>query len=81
MCRDLLFHEQECQFTLPEIQLFLNKNNLSLIGFFMPPKRLEKYRQLFPDDIAAVNLKNLNVFETDNPDTFIGMYQFWVQKK
>jgi hypothetical protein len=21
-----------------------------------------------------------NIFEQENPDTFVGMYQFWVQK-
>jgi len=31
-------------------------------------------------DTAAIDLKQWQVFENDHPDTFIGMYQFWIQK-
>jgi hypothetical protein len=41
---------------------------------------LAAYRARFPDDPAAVNLDHWQQFEADNPDTFAGMYQFWVQK-
>ena len=38
------------------------------------------YRARFPNDVAATDLSNWHAFEEDNPDTFIEMYQFWVQK-
>ena len=41
---------------------------------------LAAYRARFADDPAAINLSNWQAFEADNPDTFAGMYQFWVQK-
>jgi hypothetical protein len=42
---------------------------------------LQWYRNRFPEDPAAINLRNWARFEVDNPDTFLGMYQFWVQKR
>jgi hypothetical protein len=41
---------------------------------------LEKYRTRFPSDTAMTNLALWHRFETENPDTFGGMYQFWMQK-
>jgi len=41
---------------------------------------LQQYRACFPDDPCATNLKNWARFEADNPDTFVGMYRFWIQK-
>jgi hypothetical protein len=38
------------------------------------------YQRKFPDDSAACNLQQWHLFEQENPDTFKGMYQFWVQK-
>ena len=41
---------------------------------------LQSYQSRFPGDRAAINLARWQVFENENPDTFVGMYQFWVQK-
>ena len=79
-CRDLLFHVQEHRMTLPQIQAFLNENNLAFLGFEIGANILNAYRRRFPDDAAAINLGNWHIFESDNPDTFIGMYNFWIQK-
>jgi hypothetical protein len=38
------------------------------------------YRLRFPDDPSGTNLRNWTRFEADNPKTFVGMYQFWIQK-
>jgi SAM-dependent methyltransferase len=77
-CRDLLFHVQEHQFTIPEIAAFLRANGLRFIGFGGQP--LQDYRRRFPQDNAASDLERWHVFETENPTAFVGMYQFWVQK-
>jgi hypothetical protein len=79
-CRDLLFHSQEHQMTLTGIDAFLRDNNLAFLGFEIDSDVLHAYRQRFPDDPAATNLAQWQIFENDNPDTFAGMYQFWIQK-
>ena len=33
-----------------------------------------------PYDPAAIDLDRWKIFETENPDTFSSMYQFWIQK-
>jgi tetratricopeptide (TPR) repeat protein/SAM-dependent methyltransferase len=81
-CRDLLFHVEEHRFTLPEISRALAELDLEFIGFEMRERTaIDRYRVRFPDDPAAVNLENWHRYETDNPDTFIAMYQFWVRPR
>jgi SAM-dependent methyltransferase len=80
MCRDLLFHVQEHRFTVPRIKVFLDANGLEFIGFMVPPKVRHSYAKRFPEDLAMNDLDHWHVFEQENPRTFIGMYQFWVQK-
>jgi tetratricopeptide (TPR) repeat protein/SAM-dependent methyltransferase len=77
-CRDLLFHVQERQFTIPEIKSFLDANGLTFLGFTGAPTRA--YADRFPDDPAMTDLERWQVFETENPMAFVNMYQFWVQK-
>jgi hypothetical protein len=79
-CRDLLFHVQEERFTLEQIGQFLADTGLQFVGFESDPATLAAYRDRFPDDPAAINLIHWHRFELDHPDTFAGMYQFWVQK-
>jgi hypothetical protein len=45
------------------------------------PATLRSYRAAFPGDPAATSLKNWESFETRHPDTFAGMYHFWIRKK
>jgi SAM-dependent methyltransferase len=80
-CRDLLFHVQEHRLTLPEIDRFLAENNLQFLGFRIRPNVLQKYSDRFPDDKTRTDLSLWHRFEQENPDTFINMYQFWVQKR
>ncbi len=80
-CRDLLFHVQEHQLTLPAIAAFLHENGLNFLGFEVEPGVLNAYRQQYPDDPAAIDLAQWHAFEVANPDTFFGMYQFWVQRQ
>ncbi len=79
-CRDLLFHVQEHRLTIPQIQSFVGDNGLHFVGFELDRKVIEKYRALFAGDSSCTDLGNWGSFEADNPDTFIGMYQFWIQK-
>ena len=79
--RDLLFHIQEHQFTIPQISKILNDFDLEFLGFTFVNKLIkEKYSVIFPNDKKNISLENWHEFEIDNPDTFTNMYQFWVKK-
>ena len=81
MTRDLLFHVQEHQFTIPQISKILKDLNLEFLGFFfLNPLVKKKFSKLFPEDKNNVSLDNWHQFEINNPDIFIGMYQFWLRK-
>jgi 2-polyprenyl-3-methyl-5-hydroxy-6-metoxy-1,4-benzoquinol methylase len=77
-CRDLLFHTQEHQLTLPEISAFLSQNRLEFLGFDIDRHVLRTFRRRFPRDKAMTDLNLWHVFETENPAIFLGMYQFWI---
>ena len=79
-CRDLLFHVQEHRFTLPQIKDLLGTFGLHFMGFLLEPSVIQEYRVRFPGDNAKTNLDHWNDFENVFPDTFAGMYRFWVQK-
>jgi 2-polyprenyl-3-methyl-5-hydroxy-6-metoxy-1,4-benzoquinol methylase len=77
-CRDLLFHVQERQFTIPDIKSFLINNGLTFLGFTGAVR--QAYGSRFPDDPTMTDLDRWQAFETENPMAFVNMYQFWVQK-
>lgn len=79
-CRDLLFHVQEHRMTLTVIDAFLRENNLTFLGFEIDAAVFRAYKVRFPEDPAASSLRHWEIFENENPDTFFGMYQFWIQK-
>ena len=76
--RDLLFHVQEHQFTIPQIAGILKDLGFVFLGFETLARNA--YLKRFPNDPASINLDNWNRFETENPMTFATMYQFWIQK-
>jgi len=79
-CRDLVFHVQEHSLTLDQIESFLAESGIHFIGFELPPAVTHAYRARFSGDPAGIDLRNWARFEADHPDTFAGMYQFWIQK-
>jgi tetratricopeptide (TPR) repeat protein/2-polyprenyl-3-methyl-5-hydroxy-6-metoxy-1,4-benzoquinol methylase len=79
-CRDLLFHVHEKRLTLEQIESFIAQSGLRFIGFELDAGILRSYRARFTDDQSASNLRNWARFEADHPDTFGGMYRFWIQK-
>ena len=79
-CRDLLFHVQESCLSLPEIAAFCREAGLEFLGFELDDPLLADYRRRHPEDRAATNLDNWAAYEAEHPDTFMEMYQFWVQK-
>ena len=80
-CHDLLFHVQEHRFTLPQIEVALNDLSLKFLGFELQQSWIRsEFRELYPEKDALVSLPLWQQFELKNPNTFGGMYQFWVQK-
>jgi tetratricopeptide (TPR) repeat protein/2-polyprenyl-3-methyl-5-hydroxy-6-metoxy-1,4-benzoquinol methylase len=79
-CRDLLFHVQEHRLTLGQIESFVVESGLHFIGFNLDTRVLHQYRARFAEDLSRTNLRNWARFEAENPDTFAGMYHFWIQK-
>jgi tetratricopeptide (TPR) repeat protein/2-polyprenyl-3-methyl-5-hydroxy-6-metoxy-1,4-benzoquinol methylase len=77
-CRDLFFHVQEHRTTIPAIKEFLSANDLTFIGFDGPMRG--EYAERFPADAAMTDLDCWHQFEIERPNTFLAMYQFWVQK-
>jgi SAM-dependent methyltransferase len=80
-CRDLLFHVIEHNFTLPKIAAFLDEQNVRFLGFELAGPLMDAYRRRFPDDPVANRLDRWHRYEVENPDTFVGMYVFWIQKR
>jgi 2-polyprenyl-3-methyl-5-hydroxy-6-metoxy-1,4-benzoquinol methylase len=71
MYRDLLFHVQEYQFTLPQLQKTLDDLGLEFLAFFDLP----------PQQTKGETLADWNKLEEANPSLFSRMYQFWCRKK
>jgi tetratricopeptide (TPR) repeat protein/2-polyprenyl-3-methyl-5-hydroxy-6-metoxy-1,4-benzoquinol methylase len=78
-CRDLLFHVNEHRMRLDVIEEYLRTRGLTFLGFEIDQSVITSYQEHFQNDKAAVNLRQWDKFEHENPDTFKGMYQFWVQ--
>jgi Flp pilus assembly protein TadD/SAM-dependent methyltransferase len=79
-CRDLIFHVHEQRFTLDRIARYLEELGLTFIGFTLEPQVAQRYLERFPEDGTMIDLDCWRAFETENPDTFSGMYQFWAQR-
>ena len=81
-CRDLLFHVQEHRFTLPEIEVFLQTRKLKFLGFeFGNQYAPSKFKTIHQNKQELTSISLWHEFELMNPDTFLGMYQFWCKKQ
>lgn len=80
-CRDLLFNVVEHRFTIPRIKAFLDREQLTFLGFDLEKPILDAFRQRFSGDNGLTDLDLWVRFEADNPQTFRQMYQFMVRRK
>jgi ubiquinone/menaquinone biosynthesis C-methylase UbiE len=78
--RDLFLPTRMLRYTIPKIQAFLDANNLEFLGFSIRGEIREQFCARFSGP-AEVDLRLWDEFEAEHPDTFKGMYEFWVQKK
>ena len=79
-CRDMLFHVQEHQMTLPEIERFVGENSIEFVGFVADPGIIDRFKARFPQGDVLGDLALWHVFEEENPSAFVAMYQFWIRK-
>jgi len=77
-CRDLLFHEQEHQFDLPEISQLLKENDLNYVGMITETKA----NIAMQNELGQLqdSLENWQQVEEKHNSIFDGMYQFYCQK-
>ena len=80
MFRDFIFHIKEHQFTIPQIKNCLNNLGLKFCGFENEPAVLN-FIKFYGRKKDIYDLAAWDHFEKNNPQTFIGMYQFWCQKR
>ena len=78
--RDLIFHYKEHQFTIPKIKEALKELNFKFIGFENNKNLHDKFENFFKENKDKLDLNNWHEIEKSNPQLFIDMYQFWVQK-
>lgn len=80
-CRDLIFHVQEHRFTLPMIKAALRDLGLEFVHFsFIDDSIKNDFRTMHGDDADRRDLDLWDAFEDKHPETFVGMYQFFVKK-
>ena len=77
--RDLIFHVQEHQFTLPKIKNCLNELGLKFCGF-ENKDIVTRFTEFHGEGSDVYDLTLWHDFELSSPHTFKGMYQFWCQK-
>ena len=79
--RDLLFHVQEHQFNLTEIEKMIKDFRLDFCGFDIDSYIIDNFINSNPNKDSIYDLNLWNNYEIKNKNIFRGMYQFWVQKK
>ena len=77
--KDLLFHVQEHRFTIPQIQDCLSELGLKFCGF-EANKIVTHFKITNTNADDPYDLDKWQTYEEANPNTFLGMYQFWCQK-
>ncbi|WP_269603952.1 tetratricopeptide repeat protein [Prochlorococcus marinus] len=78
--RDFFFHYQAHYIYLSQLEEILKQRSLKFLGFLLPQQIKSLYKNYFPEDKKQTNLQNWATFEEKHPNTFRGMYQFWVSK-
>ena len=81
-CRDLIFHVQEHRFNCLTLKEMIESLDLSLLHFGVRMLGVRrKYCEQYPDDPLAINLENWHQFETQNPQSFLQMYDLLLGPK
>ncbi len=78
--RDLVFHVQECNYSLPEIGEALKELGLQFGGLDAPKSLSDAFQKKYPDPATAQDLDAWWAFEQEQPELFRRMYEFWCVK-
>ena len=77
--RDFFLHVSEKTTTIDEIKSFLDENDLAFRGFVNVPFGLLAKR--FPGETWPGRLERWAELEAEQPNLFVGMYQFWLARR
>jgi 2-polyprenyl-3-methyl-5-hydroxy-6-metoxy-1,4-benzoquinol methylase len=80
-CRDLIFHEQEHQFTTDKIAKLLSANQLDFVGMLPTTSARHAFEQQIGDLSQQNSLENWREVEQEQHDLFAAMYQFYCRKQ
>ena len=80
-CRDLIFHEQEHQFTPTKIAELLSANQLDFVGMLPTTSALQAFEQQIGNLSQQNSLENWGKVEQEQQDIFAAMYQFYCRKQ
>jgi hypothetical protein len=80
-CRDLIFHEQEHQFTPDKITRLLTTNKLDFIGMLPTTSAFQAFEKTIGRLNGHNTLANWDKVEQEHKDIFAGMYQFYCRKQ
>jgi SAM-dependent methyltransferase len=72
--RDLLLHEQECQFTIPELRALLTAHGLTFLRFVTQPGMTESLHDRADPGTSAFDLQSWHQAELRTLSLFAGMY-------
>ena len=78
--RDLVFHVQERNYTLPQVGDALKELGLQFGGLDAPKSLIAAFRMKYPDPAALQDLDAWWAFEQKHPELFRRMYEFWCVK-
>ena len=80
MLRDLVFHVQEHRFNPLQLADACSSLGLEFCGFSLPPESKQGFNAMFASAANECDLTQWHAYETAQPTTFVGMYQFLVRK-
>jgi 2-polyprenyl-3-methyl-5-hydroxy-6-metoxy-1,4-benzoquinol methylase/tetratricopeptide (TPR) repeat protein len=80
-CLDLLLNPREFLFTPLEIKNLLQRFNLIFRGFELSAGQRARFRMRYRGENDLFDLALWDEFEEENPEIFMGMYQFWAELK
>ncbi len=79
--RDFLFHAQEAEYRPAGLADMVDALGLKVLGLELTdPAAAGRYRARFPEDPAMADLRRWDEIETEAPDTFRHMCQFWLTR-
>ncbi len=79
--RDLLFHVQECEFDLLEVDAMLTRVGLRFQDFEgLQSVVMSEFEKQFPHDKNVRDLERWDSIEREMPALFASMYVFWAQR-